>query len=230
MVSDFNRDISNYNLFLNICDLSNLFSSCFKNRVNLRTGGTFANSWFKWSYALHLCSLYQLLSGFILIFPSRKFFEVVAPSAIVLPILAIITPVNGYLSLDNFFYYDYFILHTLIIFAYLYVYKYGLVEKPYSGLLFKWQLLWLTLFSIIAVIWDWIFKTNQLFVGPSSGETWNNGCFNVGGWNTNFIGAKYMWPFALLPMFFLGIVIVSLTHILLFYLPQSFLYDKKTKK
>ncbi|WP_227991353.1 MULTISPECIES: TMEM164 family acyltransferase [Spiroplasma] len=58
---------------------------------------------------LHLCSLHQLLSGFILIFPSRKFFEVVAPSAIILPILAIITPVNGYWSLDNFFYYNYFI-------------------------------------------------------------------------------------------------------------------------
>ncbi|UZQ30065.1 MAG: YwaF family protein [Spiroplasma phoeniceum] len=179
---------------------------------------------------LHLCSLHQLLSGFVLFFPSRKFFEIVAPSAIVLPILAIITPVNGYWSLNNFFYYNYFILHTLIIFAYLYVYKYGLVGKPYSGLLFKWQLLWLTLFSIIAVIWDWIFKTNQLFVGPSSGEPWNNGGFNVGGWNTNFIGAKYMWPFAWLPIFFLGIVIISLTHILFFYLPQSFLYDKKTKK
>ncbi|WP_400248844.1 hypothetical protein [Spiroplasma sp. ald] len=66
-------------------------------------------------------------------------------------------------------------------------------------------------------------------MGPSSGEPWNNGGFNVGGWNTNFFGAKYMWPFAWLPMFFLGIVIVSLTHILLFYLPQSFYMIKKQK-
>ncbi|MBH8622906.1 hypothetical protein D6D54_08025 [Spiroplasma poulsonii] len=69
-----------------------------------------------------------------------------------------------------------------------------------------------------------------MFVGPNSGEPWNNGGFNVGGWNTNFIGLKYMWPFAWLPMFILGIVMVSITHVVLFYIPQSFLYDAKTKE
>ncbi len=104
---------------------------------------------------LHLCSLQHLLLSFILIFTSRKKkIEVIVPSAVVLPILAIITPVNGYWSLDNLFYYNYFIINKLIIFAYLYFYKYGLVIKPYSGLLFKWQLLWLTLFSIILLIWN----------------------------------------------------------------------------
>ncbi|AKM52784.1 TMEM164 family acyltransferase [Spiroplasma mirum] len=178
---------------------------------------------------LHLCSIHQILSGLILIFPSARFFKICAPSALILPILAIITPVNGYWTPDNFFFYNYFILHSLIIFAYIYVYKYGLVEHRYSGLMLRWELLWLTMFLFVAVIWDGVFQTNMLYVGPNGSEEWNKGGFNVGLWNTNYLGGKYLWPFSWIPMFFLGLSIISLTHIMLFYFAQSYHYDRKTK-
>ncbi|AGM25448.1 TMEM164 family acyltransferase [Spiroplasma chrysopicola] len=179
---------------------------------------------------LHLCSIHQLLSGFLLIFPSKRFFEICAPSALILPVLAIVNPVNAYWSLDNVFYYNYFILHTIIIFSYIYVYKYSLVGRSYTGLLLKWQFLWLFLFSIVAVIWDGIFSANMLYVGPNGGSPWNVGGFNIGKWNTNYAGVKYVWPLAWFWMVMLGILLILPAHVLIFFIKQNGQYDKKTKK
>lgn len=113
-----------------------------------------------------LCSFLNLTSAFLLIFPREKLFSITFP--LIGPVvLAFFLPdvSKRVYGLDSFFFYQYYLNHTIIFFSYFYLYFYGHIE--YDKFLVKQTCIFLTIFSLFIFTFNVIFITNYLFIGEA---------------------------------------------------------------
>ena len=111
----------------------------------------------------HISSAGEIFSSLLLITCNKKIFDYTFPTLGFIPIIAIIAPSKPYYDLNNYFYWEFFINHTLIIWSYWWFYLYGIKKFNIHSL--RWNYISATSLSIVAFGYDYAFNTNLLFVG-----------------------------------------------------------------
>lgn len=167
-----------------------------------------------------LCSVLNLTSALLLIYPSEKLFSLTFP--LIGPVsLAFVLPdaSKRVFGLDNFFYYQYYLNHLIIFFGYFYLYFYGHVR--YNNKYLKSSCYFITSFSLVVFLFNIVFGTNYLFIGDAgfsfSNKYW---ILNTGNWNPVF-RFLFMWA--------IGLAFVLFFNFLITKYGQPFYFDSGTK-
>lgn len=129
-----------------------------------------------------LCSVLDLASGILLIFPSEKLFSMTFPLVAPVVIVFLLPDATKWVyGLNNFFYYQYYFHHIIILFGYFYLYLYGHIK--YNKMLLKETITGLVFFGIFVYLFNTSFDTNYLFIGDIGYHAaFGNYLFNTGAW------------------------------------------------
>ncbi|MGL5268788.1 MAG: hypothetical protein ACRC8P_03380 [Spiroplasma sp.] len=167
-----------------------------------------------------LCSVLNLTSAFLLIYPSEKLFSLTF--LLVGPIiLAFFLPdaSKRVYGLNNFFFYQYYLNHLIIFFGYFYLYLYNHVK--YDNLILNQSCIFITTFALCVFPFNTIFGTNYLFIGYDgfsfSAKYW---ILNTGNWNP-ILRFLFVW--------FMGLGFVLLFNFLVTKYVPPFYFDCGTK-
>lgn len=183
-----------------------------------------------WILPLHLSSITQLLSAYLLIKPNTKLFSITAPWVVILVFASIIIPADKSYGPQHFSYWSYYALHIIIIFTYWYLYMYGFVKYERKYLL--WSFLSLLIFSLIALTWNGISIsiaripqeiTNMLFIGLKGYPLWGSistSTIWTGGKNTNLWFLGY-FPIAIFGLFFVGLGHLVISRVQPYYMLEN---------
>ncbi len=112
---------------------------------------------------LHWSSAAELCAAMLLITRSKRLFNYTFPLIALLPLAAILSPDKVFYGFNNYFYYDFYLNHTLMILVYWWFYLYGI--KQYNPYNIRFSFICGIGLAIAAVLYDWIFNTNLLYVG-----------------------------------------------------------------
>lgn len=183
--------------------------------------GFYDNNYYWYDYfPFQLCSVLNITSGILLILPIKNVFNITFP--LIGPvILAFLLPdsTKWVFGPQHFLYWNYYIIHIIIIFSYLLLYLYGHIE--YDKIYIKKSILYITLFGGGVFIFNTSFGTNYLFIG-SVGYTASFGkeILNTATWSPIL---RFTF------MFVIGISLVFLTYIFIIKILFPFYLEKGTK-
>lgn len=175
---------------------------------------------FRWYdfFPFQLCSVLNFSSGILLLVPIKGLFNTTFP--LVGPvILAFLVPDSSkwVFGPQHFLYWNFYLIHTIIIFSYLYLYLYGHIA--YDKTYLNKSILYLTLFGGAVFIFNVSFGSNYLFIGEKGYEASIGGqTLNTGNWI-----AIYRFIF----MYIVGVSLLYLTYLFItkklcpFYLAQG---------
>lgn len=176
-------------------------------------------SWYDY-FPFQLCSVLNITSGLLLIIPFQGMFNITFP--LIGPvILAFLFPDSSkwVFGPQHFLYWNYYIIHTIIIFSYLYLYLYGHVQ--YDKTYIKKSILYITMFGTSVFIFNTSFGTNYLFIG-NQGYTASIGKGTI---DTSVWLPIIRFAF----MFVVGISLLCLTYIFIIKSLLPFYLDKGTE-
>lgn len=176
-------------------------------------------NWYDY-FPFELCSVLNITSGLLLIFPIKGLFNVTFP--LIGPVLlAFLLPDSSkwVFGPQHFLYWDFYIIHTVIIFSYLYLYLYGHVQ--YDKIYIKKSILYITMFGSWVFIFNSSFGTNYLFIGKQGYIA------SIGKYILDTSAWLPIMRFAF--MFVVGISLLSLTYMFIIKLLFPFYLDKGTE-
>lgn len=152
-----------------------------------------------------LCSVLDLTSAFILLFPSEKLFTITLPLVGPVLLIFLVPPVSqSYYGLNNFFFYQYYLHHTIILFTYGFYYLYGKLEYNHNYL--KQSVYSIAIFGIFVFLFNTFFNTDFLYIGPEG--------YNAKVGNIDFDTAKFAPIFRFAFMFCVALFFILSFHFL----------------
>ncbi|WP_425381063.1 hypothetical protein [Spiroplasma endosymbiont of Polydrusus pterygomalis] len=171
-------------------------------------------------FPFQLCSVLNLTSSILLMIPNKSLFNMTFP--LIGPvILAFLLPdkAKWVFGPQHFLYWNYYLIHIIIMFSYLLLYLYGHIE--YEKIYIKKSILYLTLFGAGVFIFNTSFGTNYLFIG-SAGYT--------AGFGKKVLDTSVWLPiFRFIFMSTVGISLLGLTYIFIIKTFVPFYIEKGTK-
>ncbi|AGM25208.1 TMEM164 family acyltransferase [Spiroplasma chrysopicola] len=167
-------------------------------------------------FSLYSCSIVAWVSVIILFFPHKIFLECFFPLAIFGPILTLFFP-TYLVPLTDFYYYIFFFGHTFSLFAFLYVYLYGLsdfkVKKDTVKNVIVKSILTGLIMLLAVELFNQYFDTNYI-IGDIAGA------LGLGDW-------ARPWQFVI--TFVLGLLMIIIGDVILYFSKPIYAYKSQVK-
>lgn len=157
---------------------------------------------------LHVSSAGEICAATLLITRNKKLFNTTFPLFGFLPILAVFAPAKVYWGMNDYFYYDYYFVHSWMITVYWIFYLYGI--QKYNFNFFRFTMIFGSCLILTAFSYDWIFNTDLLYVGANGYQFApnlnSNDLFGLG--PSRWMALVLTWLFGLL-LVWLGYILIG---------------------